>query len=161
MFSNCIWSTFDLVTLFFRNRIIGNFFFQVYGLKIGVFLPTDFFVTYCICTVGLWNGFAITRAWTEKVHNGLKIKILSMNEHYIYFQCITFEHITDTQWRHKSKRSEKLGRCGRQNMLWPYLKIWEWEWIFGRAVKAISSLGVRSPWRNTYFQNFWTTYYLM
>ena len=26
-----------------------------------------------------------------------------------------------------------------------YLKIWEWEWIFGRAVKAISSLGVRSP----------------
>ena len=28
-------------------------------------------------------------------------------------------------------------------MLWPYLKFWEWEWIFGRAVKAISSLGVR------------------
>ena len=53
---------------------------------------------------------------------------------------------TDTQWKHKSKISEKLGRCGRQNMLWPYLKIWDWEWIFGRAVKAISSLGVRSPW---------------
>ena len=52
---------------------------------------------------------------------------------------------TDTQWRHKSKISEKLGQCGRQNMLPPYLKIWEWEWIFGRAVKAISSLGVRSP----------------
>ena len=52
---------------------------------------------------------------------------------------------TDTQWRHKSKISEKLGRCGRQKMLPPYLKIWEWEWIFGRAVKAISSLGVRSP----------------
>ena len=51
---------------------------------------------------------------------------------------------TDTQWRHKSKISEKLGRCGRQNMLRPFLKIWEWEWIFGRAVKAISSLGVRS-----------------
>ena len=30
-------------------------------------------------------------------------------------------------------------------MLWPYLKVWEWEWIFGHAVKAISSLGVRSP----------------
>ena len=43
---------------------------------------------------------------------------------------------TDTQWRHKSKISEKSGRCGRQNMLWPYLKIWEWEWIFGCAVKA-------------------------
>ena len=26
------------------------------------------------------------------------------------------------------------------------LKIWDWDWIFGRAVKAIFSLGVRSPW---------------
>ena len=26
-----------------------------------------------------------------------------------------------------------------------YLKIWEWELIFGRAVKTISSPGVRSP----------------
>ena len=31
-------------------------------------------------------------------------------------------------------------------MLRPYLKIWEWEWIFGRAVRVISSPGVRSPW---------------
>ena len=53
---------------------------------------------------------------------------------------------TDTQWRHKSKISVKVGRCGRQNMLRPYLKIWDWDWIFGRAVKAISSPGVRSPW---------------
>ena len=53
---------------------------------------------------------------------------------------------TDTQWRQKSKKPENSGRCGRQNMLPPYLKIWEWEWIFGRAVKAIFSLGVRSPW---------------
>ena len=53
---------------------------------------------------------------------------------------------TDTQWRHKSKISEKMGRYGRQNMLPPYLKIWEWEWIFGCAVKAFSSLGVLSPW---------------
>ena len=45
---------------------------------------------------------------------------------------------TDTEWRHKSKKSENLGRWGRQNMLRPYLKIWEWERIFGRAVKAIS-----------------------
>ena len=56
---------------------------------------------------------------------------------------------TDTQWRHKSKISEKLGQCGRQNILWPYLKIWEWEWIFGHAVKAISSLGIRSPWSSS------------
>ena len=53
---------------------------------------------------------------------------------------------TDTQSRHKSEISEKLGRCGIKNMLWPYLRIWDWDWIFGRAVKAISSLGVRSPW---------------
>ena len=33
----------------------------------------------------------------------------------------------------------------KQNMLWPYLKLWEWELIFSRALKAISSLGVRSP----------------
>ena len=53
----------------------------------------------------------------------------------------------DTQWRHKSKKSENLGRCGRQNMLRQYLKIWDWDLIFGHAVKAISSLGVRSPWQ--------------
>ena len=53
---------------------------------------------------------------------------------------------TDTQWRHKSKKSENLGRCGRQNMLRPYLKIWDWELIFGHAVKTISSPGVLSPW---------------
>ena len=51
-----------------------------------------------------------------------------------------------TQWRNKSKISWKLGRCGRQNMLWPYLKIGDWDLNFGRAVKAISSLGIRSPW---------------
>ena len=51
----------------------------------------------------------------------------------------------DTQWRHKSKKFEKLGRYGRQNMLRPYLKIWDWDLILGRAVKAISSRGVRSP----------------
>ena len=51
---------------------------------------------------------------------------------------------TDTQWRHKSKISGKLDQCGWQNMLWPYLKIWDWGWIFSRAVKAILSLGVRS-----------------
>ena len=36
-------------------------------------------------------------------------------------------------------------------MLRLYLKIWEWDLIFGRAVKAISSPGVRSPWA-------WTTH---
>ena len=50
---------------------------------------------------------------------------------------------TDTQRRHKSKKYENLVRCGRQNMLRPYLNICEWEWIFGLSVKAISSPGVR------------------
>ena len=31
-------------------------------------------------------------------------------------------------------------------MLRPYLKLWDWDWIFGRAVKAMGSLGVHSPW---------------
>ena len=48
---------------------------------------------------------------------------------------------TDTQWRHKSEKSESLGQCGRQNIL----KIWDWDLIFGCAVKEISSPGVRSP----------------
>ena len=30
-------------------------------------------------------------------------------------------------------------------MLWPYLKIWDLELVLGRAVKMISSPGVRSP----------------
>ena len=59
-----------------------------------------------------------------------------------------FTRTTDTQWRHKSKIYEKLGQCGRWNMLRPYLKIWDWDWIFGRAVKTVSSLGVRSPWQD-------------
>ena len=69
----------------------------------------------------------------------------------IGFWAILVHHVlcivsrtTDTQWRHESKKSENLGRCGRQNILRPYLKIWYWEWIFGRAVKTISSPGVRS-----------------
>ena len=45
-------------------------------------------------------------------------------------------------------------RCGRQNMLRPYLKIWEWEWIFGCAVKAISSLGIRSPCLKIFFRKY-------
>ena len=52
---------------------------------------------------------------------------------------------TDTQWRHKSKKLKNLDQCGRKNMLWLYLKIWEWDWIFGLAVKTISPPGVRSP----------------
>jgi hypothetical protein len=30
-----------------------------------------------------------------------------------------------TDYGHPMKAYEKLGRCGRQNMLWPYLKFWD------------------------------------
>ena len=32
-----------------------------------------------------------------------------------------------------------LKNWARQNMLRPHLKIWDWDWIFGRAVKAIQN----------------------
>ena len=40
----------------------------------------------------------------------------------------------------------KIWACVADKMLRVYLEIWDWDWIFSRAVKAISSLGVRSPW---------------
>ena len=62
---------------------------------------------------------------------------------------------------HGNTASEKLGRFGRQNILRPYLKIWDWDWIFGRTVKAISSLGVRSSWFHRFRirENMWWTRY--
>ena len=71
----------------------------------------------------------------------------------LYLQSWVVPRTTDTQWRYKSKISEELGRCGRQNMLRLCLKIWDWDWIFGRAVKAISSLGIRSPWNDQKITN--------
>ena len=73
-----------------------------------------------------------------------------MYENSVIIRCVC-PRTTDTQWRHKSKISKKLGRCGRQNNLPPYLKIWDWDWIFGRAVKAISYLGIGSPWTQIFF----------
>ena len=69
----------------------------------------------------------------------------SMNCRWVGDWYCTKARTTDTQWRHKSKKSENLGRCGSQNMLRLYLKIWNWDLIFGRAVKAIFSPGVRRP----------------
>ena len=59
-------------------------------------------------------------------------------------QVYSHSRTTDTQLRHKSKLSEKLGQCGRQNMFRPYLKFGSRSEFFCHAVKAISSLGVRS-----------------
>ena len=73
---------------------------------------------------------------------------------YILFLKYLQTRTADTQWRHTSKKYENLGRCGRQNMLRPYLKIWEWEWISGPAVKAICSPVVRSPWTISLLKQF-------
>ena len=77
------------------------------------------------------------------IHQKLKLSTYNWIKNWIPWSGTSEPQTTDTRQRHKSKISEKLGRCGRQNMLWSYLKIWEL--IFGCAVKAISSLGVRSP----------------
>ena len=50
------------------------------------------------------------------------------------------------QCRHISKKSENLGRCGRQNMLRPYLKIWEWEWIFRLDLDLFFKLALNILW---------------
>ena len=65
------------------------------------------------------------------------------DEFYRFFSSLAWT--TDIKWRQESKISEKLGRYGRQNMLQPYLKICDWDWIFGCVVKTNSSLGLRSP----------------
>ena len=90
------------------------------------------------CPFLFWQGFS-----SEGFHHHFMIVWKCS---FYTFSVLTVKSRTmDTQWRHKSKISEKLGRFGRQNMLRPYLKIWDWDWILGRAVKAIPSLGVRSP----------------
>ena len=56
------------------------------------------------------------------------ISFLLLNIHRLdRTDILSRSRTTDTRRQHKSKISEKLGRCGRQNMLPPYLKIWEWE----------------------------------
>ena len=113
----------------------------------------------------MWNNNSLTNhywicAWKNsnlpEFHNFIKFHHQTARQiSFKMHQCLL--HLPDTfigyytrtmytQWRNKSKISEKLSRCGGQNMLWLYLKIWEWEWIFGRAVKAIFTLDVRSPW---------------
>ena len=80
MFSNCkcstLWlcsSEIELLAIFFSGLWIENWSIPTYGLLRDLL--------YMRCTVGLWNGFAIKRGWTEKVHNGLKTKIHFRNEH--------------------------------------------------------------------------------
>ena len=79
---------------------------------------------------------------------------LISNKKEEWYLILLMTRTTDTQWRHKSKKSENLGRCDRQNMHQPYLNIWEWELIFSRAVKVISSPGICSPWVRLILVNF-------
>ena len=54
------------------------------------------------------------------VHNRVR-SFLDEHPNFIFPQWAQ-ARTTDTRWQHKSKISEKLGRCGRLNMLPPYLK---------------------------------------
>ena len=115
----------------------------------GLFIPMDFSPFWLFAhrsdKLRIEEIFIVLE-FSRKATNFFRFFSLQRPQIFAKFFYALWSRTTDTQWRHKSKTSEKLGRCGRQNMLPPYLKIWEWEWIFGRAVKAISSLGVRSPW---------------
>ena len=87
--------------------------------------------TSCHQTIGILQGERSIKLFFGAYFHGIML----------FFHRV--RRTTDSQWRHKSKKSEMLGQCG---MLRSYLKIWDWDWIFGRALKLISSWGVRSPW---------------
>ena len=114
-----------------------NSYSQIFSYGPSIFcLPhqpkiSDFF-DLCLHWVSIVRALGWSRKTTKYLHN---LMLLSLT--------------TDTQWRYKSKKSEILGWCGRQNMIRPYLKIWDLDLIFGRAVKAISSPGVRGCYHLT------------
>ena len=113
---------------------------------IGIF---SFFLTFRVLYFSFWNCTLLLKSKYSCYFFMIFLKIrysLAVMERYAVLVGQIIPRTMDTQWRHESKKYEYLGWCVRQNMLRPYLKIWEWELIFGRAVKAISSPGVRSPW---------------
>ena len=124
---------------------------------------------YSLKIIKFFSGIFVIGEQVLILHLTVDSKLLLTNCDKLLGCKLSQTRTTDTQWRHKSKISEKLGRCGRQNMLPPYLKIWDWDWIFGRAVKTISSLGVRSPCLGMYHKvvssrllfNFWAILVLL
>ena len=130
---------------------IMKYFFALIVFKARLFKSYQMFLNYRMSKNSFFDGFTLflnylLRLIGQIIHFEGGSYLFS----YTYISTRYFKtRTTDTQWRHNSKISEKLGQCGRQNMLWLYLKIWDWDWIFGRAVKANSSLGVRSPWGRT------------
>ena len=118
-------------------------------LAVPIWLKTGVFAVLCTCSIKL--SILIGCMNLDEIENP-RISVLCIerltkktDRSMLHFICWWLAPTTDTQWRHKSKKSENLGQCGRKNMLWPYLKICEWELIFGHAVKLISSPVIRSP----------------
>ena len=71
------------------------------------------------------NGFLVSMLFSLQMHTGKLVPIIIVGTmHMISFLSNLCTHGLRTP---KSKISEKLGRCGRQNMLRPYLKIWDWD----------------------------------
>ena len=60
---------------------------------------------------------------------------------------------TDSQWKHKSKKSENLGQCGRQSMLRLYLKIWFWAFQWGQFPHRASVVRGRHYYLITVFKD--------
>ena len=122
----------------------------IFCIKLLSFLPnSDLFLRLRLLNVlKIIFVFKIRMLWHEEQFSSESAKEASFKQYIFCSPLICRARTTDTRWQHKSKITDKLSRCGRLNMLPPYLKIWDWDWVFGRAVKAIFSLGVRSPWVN-------------
>jgi hypothetical protein len=108
------------VSLFFSHAVISNSLDTTYKTSLSIFMN-------CYCNFWL-RGYFLTMFMI------LAHSAANCNSTYLCTQSRNKDseaergpRTTDTQWRHKSKISEKLGRCGRPNMLWPYLKIWNWD----------------------------------
>ena len=128
--------------IFFCSFLNPNYFFQseldvLYLINFEEWVKEAFcFKKFSDWSFTVWmNCFSYLNMFTNS-------RLFNLKNVFLIITTADYGH----QWRHKSKVSEKLGQCGRRNMLRPYLEIWEWDWILGRAVKDTSSLGVRSPW---------------
>ena len=83
-----------------------------------------------------WNENAI---WC----NGDKVKARIKTNYFIIISWYKLSHGLRTPNGGKNQRTLKFQLMCRQNMFRLYLKNWEWELIFCRSVKLISSPGVR------------------
>ena len=141
------FSFFWLQCFFFSNWNISLFL-------IGIF---SFFLTFRVLYFSFWNCTLLLKSKYSCYFFMIFLKIrysLAVMEWYAVLVGQIIPRTMDTQWRHESKKYEYLGWCGRQNMLRPYLNIWEWEWIFGRAVKASVVRGLSDQTQNPKSEKF-------